>query len=503
LQEIFAMRRLRYWLVLVGAALATPSFAQPGISASAAQIATAGKGEAVPACAGCHGAKGEGVAIFPRLGGTGQAYLAAQLEAFADGSRDNPIMQPIARALSTDERSAMALYYSRMPALAKMADPAQALPTDTGAWLATRGRWDDQVPACGKCHGAGGSGLGANFPPLAGQSADYIAAQLQAWKSGKRPPGPLGLMQVIAGKLSDADVQAVSVYYAGVGAPTAPLATAPAAQVPAAPAAPERAGFRPPAETAFPDGEYGRIVRLGQQVMLNTRQFAGPYVGNELSCTTCHLDAGRKGDAAPLWGAFIHYPAFRTKTGKVDTLAARIQQCFEYSMNGKAPPTDGEIITALQSYAAWLAKGAPVGVPLAGSGFPKLKKPALAADYSRGEKLFAADCALCHGADGQGQRVGTQQPFPPLWGPRSYNWGAGMHQLGNASSFIRHNMPLGKGGSLSEQEAWDIAVFMNSHDRPQDPRFTTSVAVTRVKFHDTDDSLYGTMVNGHLLGSGR
>jgi thiosulfate dehydrogenase len=496
------MRGHGYWLVLVAAALAPAVFAQGADPTQAAQIAAHGKGEAVPACAGCHGAKGEGVAIFPRLGGTGQAYLAAQLDAFADGSRDNPIMQPIARALSSGERSAMALYYSRMPGPPKPADTAQPSPTDTGAWLATRGRWDDQVPACGKCHGAGGGGLGADFPPLAGQSSDYIAAQLQAWKAGKRPPGPLGLMQVIAGKLSDADVQAVSAYYAGLGGAAA-AAPATAAPSPLAPAVPERAGFRPPAETAFPDGEYGRIVRLGREVMLNTRQVAGAYVGNELSCTTCHLDAGRKGDAAPLWGAFIHYPAFRTKTGKVDTLAARIQQCFEYSMNGKAPPTDGEIITALQSYAAWLAKGAPVGVPLAGSGFPRLKKPALPADYSRGEKLFAANCALCHGADGQGQRAGAQQPFPPLWGPRSYNWGAGMHQLGNASSFIRHNMPLGKGGSLSEQEAWDIAVFMNSHDRPQDPRFTTSVAVTREKLHDTDDSLYGTTVNGHLLGSNR
>jgi thiosulfate dehydrogenase len=503
LQENFAMRRPGFWLVLVAAAIAPLSFAQDSALVQARQIATLGKGEAVPACGSCHGQKGEGVAVFPRLAATGQAYLAAQLEAFADGSRDNPIMQPIARALSAGQRSAMAAYYSQLPAPLKTTDAAQALPTNPGAWLATRGRWDDQVPACSKCHGGGGGGLGANFPPLAGQSADYIAAQLQAWKTGKRPPGPLGLMQVIAGKLSDSDVQAVSAYYAGLGsAAPSPVAAASATQPPAAPAA-ERAGFRPPAETTFPEGEYGRIVRLGQQLMLNTRQFAGPYVGNELSCTTCHLDAGRKGDAAPLWGAFIHYPQFRAKTGKVDTLAARIQQCFEYSMNGKAPPTDGEIITALQSYAAWLARGAPVGVPLAGSGFTKLKKPAVPADYSRGEKLYAANCALCHGADGQGQRVGTQQPFPPLWGPRSYNWGAGMHQLGNASSFIRHNMPLGKGGSLSDQEAWDIAVFMNSHDRPQDPRFITSVTVTREKFHDTDDSLYGTTVNGHLLGSNR
>jgi thiosulfate dehydrogenase len=170
-------------------------------------------------------------------------------------------------------------------------------------------------------------------------------------------------------------------------------------------------------------------------------------------------------------------------------------------MNGKAPPADDEIITALQSYAFWLAKGAPVGTPMPGSGYPKLKKPALPADYVRGEKVCAQNCALCHGADGLGQRAGDKQVFPPLWGPQSFNWGAGMHQLANASGFIQANMPLGKGGTLTEQEAWDVALFMNSHERPQDPRFKGSVAATRKAFHDTEDSMYGLSVNGHVLGS--
>lgn len=62
-------------------------------------------------------------------------------------------------------------------------------------------------------------------------------------------------------------------------------------------------------------------------------------------------------------------------------------------------------------------------------------------------------------------------------------------------------MPLGKGGTLSDQEAWDVAYFMNSHERPQDPRFT-AVQETRKRYQDTEDSLYGIEVNGHLLGSG-
>ena len=81
-------------------------------------------------------------------------------------------------------------------------------------------------------------------------------------------------------------------------------------------------------------------------------------------------------------------------------------------MNGKAPPADDLTITALQTYAFWLAKGAPVGMPLPGSGHPKLKKPEQPADYPRGEKVYAQNCALCHGADGLCQRAGDKQVFP-------------------------------------------------------------------------------------------
>ena len=144
------------------------------------QIATQGTSQGVAACISCHGAKGEGLGAFPRLAGTGQAYLLAQLDAFAGGSRKNPIMQPIAQTLTPAERQAVALYFSQLPAPFVASDSVQPLPSDTSAWLATRGRWADQVPACAQCHGPGGSGVGAAFPPLAGRPAAYIAEQQQA-----------------------------------------------------------------------------------------------------------------------------------------------------------------------------------------------------------------------------------------------------------------------------------------------------------------------------------
>ena len=91
--------------------------------------------------------------------------------------------------------------------------------------------------------------------------------------------------------------------------------------------------------------------------------------------------------------------------------------------------------------------------------------------------------------------------FPPLWGPDSFNWGAGMHELDKAAAFIQANMPLSRGGMLSDQEAWDVAMFMDAHERPQDPRYDGDLAATRKAFHDTPMSLYGQRVNGRLLGA--
>ncbi|WP_081974834.1 c-type cytochrome [Novilysobacter arseniciresistens] len=270
---------------------------------------------------------------------------------------------------------------------------------------------------------------------------------------------------------------------------------------PAAAPSGQSAGFTPPGHDQIPDGPYGDIVRKGRDIFTDTRTHAGEFVGNSLSCGNCHLDAGRLANSAPLWGAYVRYPAYRSKTGQVNNYTERLQGCFMYSMNGTAPPAGSEVLVALETYSYWMAQGAPVGAQLPGAGYPKKFKPPQPPDYARGEAVFVENCALCHGEDGQGQSAAGRQVFPPLWGPKSYNWGAGMHQLDNAAGFIKANMPLGRGGSLSDQQAWDVAMFMNAQERPQDPRFTGNLADTRAKFHDDPNSLYGLEVDGRLLGS--
>jgi thiosulfate dehydrogenase len=150
---------------------------------------------------------------------------------------------------------------------------------------------------------------------------------------------------------------------AGVSAP----AIATTAAKPAA-VSKETTRFTPPAESDLPSGPFGEMVRLGRDIFVDTRAHAADYVGNGLNCNNCHLDAGRLANSAPLWGAYGAYPQYRKKDGRVNTLGVRMQGCFRYSMNGKAPPLDSTEMVALETYAYWLASGAPVGAKLAGAG---------------------------------------------------------------------------------------------------------------------------------------
>ena len=184
----------------------------------AAAITTQGNGNGAAPCMACHGVDGGGqvAAGNPRLAGLDAAYLQKQLDDFADSSRSSPVMQATATALSEDERQALASYYSKLPIPAALARPTTALPaTDSvGSVLATRGRWDKQVPACVQCHGPAGVGVGAHFPPLAGQPAAYNEAQLKAWQQGTRHNDPLQLMRHLSAALSAQDIHAVADWFA-------------------------------------------------------------------------------------------------------------------------------------------------------------------------------------------------------------------------------------------------------------------------------------------------
>lgn len=191
----------------------------PAVGEGAA-IALQGNGRGAPGCTGCHGPQGQGnsAAGYPRLAGLSAAYLDEQLGAFASGVRKNEMMLPVATALSPTERASLGAYFSGLrPVAAPPASEPQvegsAASVQAGRALGEHGRWSGGLPACEQCHGPRGVGVGTAFPPLAGQPSSYLVNQLEAWKQGARPPGPLGLMSAVAGKLSEADIGAVAAYY--------------------------------------------------------------------------------------------------------------------------------------------------------------------------------------------------------------------------------------------------------------------------------------------------
>ncbi len=262
--------------------------------------------------------------------------------------------------------------------------------------------------------------------------------------------------------------------------------------------------FQPPQEKDLPANAYGELVQQGRAIFVDTQKYAAEYVGNGMNCTNCHLDQGRKANSAPLWGAYPMYPAYRKKNDKVNSYAERVQGCFQFSMNGKSPAADSHVINALTAYSYWLSTGAPTGQELPGRAYPEVPQPKDGFDIAKGKQIYAEQCAVCHGDNGQGQQAGGAYVFPPLWGKDSFNWGAGMHRINTAAAFIKESMPLGKGGSLSDEDAWHVAAYMNSHERPQDPRLVEgSVEKTRVRYHANDGvNLYGREVDGVVLGQG-
>lgn len=191
----------------------------------AAAITRQGNGKGAAPCMACHGVDGAGQAAAgnPRLAGLDAAYLQKQLDDFANATRDSAVMKATASALSEDERHALASYYSKLPLPPAFARPAPSLPPadSAGAVLATRGDWSKGVPGCVQCHGPGGVGVGAHFPPLAGQPAVYIEAQLKAWQNGSRRNDPLQLMQHLSTALSAQDIDAVAAWFAAQPLPAA------------------------------------------------------------------------------------------------------------------------------------------------------------------------------------------------------------------------------------------------------------------------------------------
>ncbi|HUM64515.1 MAG TPA: c-type cytochrome [Chitinophagaceae bacterium] len=233
----------------------------------------------------------------------------------------------------------------------------------------------------------------------------------------------------------------------------------------------------PPDTAEIQQSPDAALIRYGRELITNTRKYLGPkgivaQISNQLNCQSCHLDAGTK--AAPysanFMGVAANYPLFRNRSGMLETIQFRINDCMIRSMDGKRLDTNMLEMKALTAYILWVGKDVPPKTKPVNASLERIPYLQRAADTIRGKQVYIAKCQLCHGASGGGgYSVDSVLFYPPLWGPGSYNTGSGMYRLSLLAGFIKNNMPYGvrHGQSqLSDEECWDVAAFVNSRPRP-------------------------------------
>jgi thiosulfate dehydrogenase len=218
---------------------------------------------------------------------------------------------------------------------------------------------------------------------------------------------------------------------------------------------------RGPPDSLIPDGPLGAAIRRGRALLAATRDSLPALVGNKLRCVSCHLDDGRR-ESGSWIGTFARYPQYRARSARVETLEYRVNDCFRRSMNGTPLATDGPDMRDIVAYLWFLSRGVAVAPP--GPSTRLAKWAAFTADTAAGGRVYGAVCATCHGPDGDGTAVA-----PPVWGPASYNIGAGLTRVRTAAAFIHDNMPFDQPGTLTDQQAFDVAAYVNAHPRPDYP----------------------------------
>lgn len=205
-------------------------------------------------------------------------------------------------------------------------------------------------------------------------------------------------------------------------------------------------------------------IRRGRELVMNTKQLLPNNVGDHLKCTNCHLQGGTVPNAMTFVGVVDRFPQYRSRSATTESLAYRVNSCFERSMNGVALEEQSQEMQDIIAYMTWVSSKVADGKNLHEKGVKKLEP--LEPNLENGASVYAQKCASCHQMTGQGVVVENNIIYPPLWGEHSFNIGAGMARLDTAAAFVKWNMPFGQGGTLSDQEAYDVAAYFSQQVRP-------------------------------------
>ena len=235
--------------------------------------------------------------------------------------------------------------------------------------------------------------------------------------------------------------------------------------------------WQPPQFNALSYSGKDSLIRYGKDLFARTGYYYGPKgqlskISNGMDCQNCHEVAGTKNFSNCLSAVASTYPKFRERSGKIESVSFRVNECFERSLNGKKLDSTGLEMKAMIAYTVWLGKDVPQNIKPVGAGTAELPFLERAADPQLGKIIYQEKCVKCHGADGAGVWKPDSSGFlyPPLWGQNSFNTSAGLFRLTKLAAFIKDNMPFGathEQPQLTIEDAWDLAAFISSQPRPQ------------------------------------
>jgi thiosulfate dehydrogenase len=342
------------------------------------------------------------------------------------------------------------------------------------------------VQFCVDCHRQDGSGAPGIFPPLA-QNPSVTAADpatlmhltLTGWKTAETTAHPRVYTMPAFARLSDQELaEILSFVRASWGNHAKPVTPSDIKKLRAEldPKVTDSSAFVTPRLADLlgkPNSD--QLVR-GMRLHLETKSLLPDHVGDTLNCTSCHLNAGTVADGSPFVGVSAFFPSYAPRAGRIITLEDRINGCFLRSMNGKPLAKDSADMKAMVAYFDWMTNNTKPEDKVAGRGVGKID-PAIKPNIDNGRQVYAAQCAVCHGKDGEGlKQADGKMLFPPLWGDASFNIGAGMARTYTAAAFVKRNMPigfhekfpLGQGG-LTDQDAVDVAEYFTHQPRPDFP----------------------------------